>query len=381
MNSSSKTTINRVLFARVECALPMRSFDSLTEQEILALAISQEEEDARIYADYAEGLKEHFPSSAKVFEEISAGKTASVFSGLYEDRTANDRLVDCGVPVTGTLEDLVDAAREGRVDEILIALPQSATRRIKEVARRFDALPVDVHICTHIATEFPGRQLEDFRTSMLGAVGMLQLRQKPIRDWSAPLKRVEDLVVGLALLIAAAPVMVAAAAAIKLDSPGPVFFRQKRMGLNNQKISVWKFRSMHVAENGPSIVQATRNDPRVTRVGRFIRRTSIDELPQLFNVLKGEMSLVGPRPHAMQAKADGRIYDQVVEGYFARHKVKPGITGWAQVNGWRGETDTVEKIEQRVAHDIHYIENWSMWLDLRILLMTPLALVTTKNAY
>ncbi|MEI2735528.1 MAG: sugar transferase [Rhodoblastus sp.] len=147
-------------------------------------------------------------------------------------------------------------------------------------------------------------------------------------------------------------------------------------------MGVYKFRSMYVDQCDAGATKlVTKGDPRVTRVGAFLRKSSLDELPQLINVLKGELSLVGPRPHAMQAKADGRIYDEVVEGYFARHKVKPGITGWAQVNGWRGETDTLEKIEQRVAHDIYYIENWSTWLDLKILVMTPLALFTTKNAY
>lgn len=161
-----------------------------------------------------------------------------------------------------------------------------------------------------------------------------------------------------------------------------MFFRQVRYGFNNERIDVFKFRSMYVdMGDAAGIKQATRDDPRVTRVGRFLRRSSLDELPQLFNVLRGELSLVGPRPHALRAEAAGQIYDEVVEGYFARHKVKPGITGWAQISGWRGETDTVEKIEQRVAHDLFYIENWSLMFDLRILLQTPLSLITTKNAY
>ena len=201
-------------------------------------------------------------------------------------------------------------------------------------------------------------------------------------DWSVALKAIEDRTLAALGLLVLSPLLALIAIAVKLDSRGPVFFRQARYGFNNESIGVYKFRSMYVDQCDAGAVRlVTKGDPRVTRVGAFLRRTSLDELPQLINVLRGALSLVGPRPHAMQAKAEGHIYDQVVEGYFARHKVKPGITGWAQVNGWRGETDTVEKIEQRVAHDMFYIENWSMLLDLKILALTPIALFTTKNAY
>ena len=170
---------------------------------------------------------------------------------------------------------------------------------------------------------------------------------------------------------------------MKIDSPGPVFFRQRRYGFNNELVEVFKFRSMHVASSDAAASKlVTKNDPRVTRVGRFLRKTSIDELPQLFNVVfKGNLSLVGPRPHALQAKAENRLYDQVVDSYFARHRVKPGITGWAQINGWRGETDTEEKLQRRVEHDLYYIENWSIFLDLYILFATPFALLKHENAY
>ena len=172
------------------------------------------------------------------------------------------------------------------------------------------------------------------------------------------------------------------AIAIKLDSKGPVLFKQKRYGFNNELIKVYKFRSMHHELTDHTAEKLVgRNDPRVTRIGRFIRRTSLDELPQFFNVLIGNLSLVGPRPHATKAKAADQLYNDVVDGYFARHKVKPGITGWAQINGWRGETDTSEKIERRVEHDLYYIENWSLTFDLYILVRTPLALLSTKSAY
>jgi len=191
-----------------------------------------------------------------------------------------------------------------------------------------------------------------------------------------------DQIVSVAALIAFSPLMALIALAIKLDSKGPVLFRQKRQGFNNELIDVYKFRSMYVeASDADASKLVTKNDPRVTRVGAFLRKTSLDELPQLFNVIKGELSLVGPRPHALKAKAEDRLYADVVDGYFARHRVKPGVTGWAQINGWRGETDTEEKIQRRVEHDLYYIENWSVTFDLYILLMTPFALLKGQNAY
>jgi len=195
-------------------------------------------------------------------------------------------------------------------------------------------------------------------------------------------KEVEDRVIAALALALLSPVMLAVAAAVKLTSKGPVLFRQKRHGFNNALVEVYKFRSMYVEMSDASAAKlVTRDDPRVTPVGRFIRRTSLDELPQLFNVLKGELSLVGPRPHAMQAKAGNRIYDEVVEGYYARHRMKPGITGLAQINGWRGETDTEAKLQRRVEFDIQYIDTWSVWMDLYILAMTPLSLINARNAY
>ena len=218
---------------------------------------------------------------------------------------------------------------------------------------------------------------------MASPVPVLDVVDKPIADWDLVLKWLFDKIVGATLLVLLSPVFVATAIAVKLDSRGPVLYRQKRYGFNNELIEVFKFRSMHVDQCDAAAVKlVTKGDPRVTRVGRFIRKTSLDELPQLLNVvLKGDLSLVGPRPHALQAKADNRLYDQVVDGYFARHKVKPGITGWAQVNGRRGETDTEEKIQRRVEHDLYYIENWSVFFDLYILAVTPFALLKSDNAY
>ncbi|MFV0280386.1 MAG: undecaprenyl-phosphate glucose phosphotransferase [Rhodoblastus sp.] len=299
--------------------------------------------------------------------------------GLFDDRDKYRSPEQIGrYAKLGAFEDLETFCREQRVDLLIIALPTVAEDRILHVLKMLWVLPIDVRI----AALDSKLKLRARTYNYIGDVPFLPVFDKPMSDWSVAVKTIEDRVLSALGLIVLSPLLALIALAVKLDSPGPVFFRQKRYGFNNETIGVYKFRSMYADQcdaNAGKLV--TRGDSRVTRLGAFLRRTSLDELPQLINVFKGELSLVGPRPHAMQAKADGRIYDEVVEGYFARHKVKPGITGWAQVNGWRGETDTREKIEQRVAHDIHYIENWSAWLDMKILVMTPLALLFGKNAY
>lgn len=218
--------------------------------------------------------------------------------------------------------------------------------------------------------------------NFIGDVPFLPAFDKPMSDWNSALKVIEDRVIAALALVCLSPLFAIIAVLVKTGSPGPVFFRQTRFGFNNEPVSVYKFRSMYTDQSDAKAAKlVTKDDPRVTPIGRFIRKTSIDELPQLFNVLSGELSLVGPRPHAMQAKAGGIVYDEVVEGYFARHKMKPGITGWAQIHGWRGETDTIDKLEARVEHDLYYIDNWSLALDIYILLKTPLSLLNTKNAY
>jgi Undecaprenyl-phosphate glucose phosphotransferase len=240
-------------------------------------------------------------------------------------------------------------------------------------------LPIDIRLSAHTSK----LRLRPRSYSYIGSVPVLDVFDKPIADWDLVLKGLFDRIVGTLLLLLLSPVLLFTAIAVKLDSRGPVFFRQKRHGFNNELIEVFKFRSMYVEQSDAAAAKlVTKDDPRVTRVGRFIRKTSIDELPQLFNVVfKGDLSLVGPRPHALQAKAQNRLYDQVVDGYFARHKVKPGITGWAQINGWRGETDTEEKIQRRVEFDLYYIENWSVFFDFYIVAMTPFALLKSENAY
>ncbi len=299
--------------------------------------------------------------------------------GVFDDRNA-DRASDvvAGHPKLGTVDDLVDYARHARLDLIVFTIPITAEARILQMLAKLWVLPIDIRLSAHAAK----LRLRPRSYSYLGSVPVLDVFDRPIADWDVVVKTVFDRCVGLMMLLALAPLMLGVAAAVRLTSRGPILFRQKRHGFNNELIEVYKFRSMYVDQcDAGASRMVTRGDPRVTPVGRFIRKSSLDELPQLFNVLKGDLSLVGPRPHALQAKAANTLYDQVVDGYFARHKVKPGITGWAQVNGWRGETDTSEKLQRRVEHDLYYIENWSVLLDLQILLTTPFALLKTQNAY
>ena len=255
----------------------------------------------------------------------------------------------------------------GEADLVIIALPEAASRRIAAILRRMSGMAVDIRLAPDTARFYR----PDARVSSIGGLPFLHLRDKPISGMAAAAKRAEDLALGLPLLCLVAPLMLLVALAIRLDSPGPVLFVQPRLGFNNRTIRVRKFRTMHIGlsdERGSR--QAVRDDPRVTRVGRWLRRMSLDELPQLINVVGGSMSLVGPRPHALGTEAAGLPFEAAAADYEARHRVKPGITGWAQVRGWRGETDTVEKLRQRVEHDLHYIAHWSLWFDLRILALT-----------
>jgi Undecaprenyl-phosphate glucose phosphotransferase len=300
--------------------------------------------------------------------------------GVFDDRGDERAPTFCGgLPKLGSVDDLVEFARRTRVDLVLFSLPISAESRILQMLKKLWVLPVDIRLSAHTnQLRFRPRSY-----SYIGKVPVLDVFDRPIADWDVVMKSLFDRVVGGLALIALSPVMLLVALAIKLDSRGPTLFRQKRYGFNNELIEVYKFRSMYVESSDATAAKlVTKGDPRVTRVGRFIRKTSLDELPQLFNVVfKGNLSLVGPRPHAVHAKAVDRLYDEAVDGYFARHRVKPGITGWAQINGWRGETDSQEKIQARVEHDLYYIENWSVLFDFYILAMTPVSLLKTENAY
>jgi Undecaprenyl-phosphate glucose phosphotransferase len=301
--------------------------------------------------------------------------------GVFDDRNDGRALDTCaGATKLGKVDDIIEFARRTRVDLVLFALPISAETRILEMLKKLWVLPVDIRLSAHTnKLRFRPRAY-----SYLGKVPTLDVFEAPITDWDLVMKWLFDHVVGAIALLLLSPVMALVALAVKLDSPGPVLFRQKRFGFNNERIDVFKFRSLYHDQADPLASKVvTKNDSRVTRVGRFIRKTSLDELPQLFNVVfKSNLSLVGPRPHAVQGKVQTQLFDEAVDGYFARHRVKPGITGWAQINGWRGEIDNEEKIQKRVEFDLYYIENWSVLFDVYILLKTPLALIgNNENAY
>ena len=299
--------------------------------------------------------------------------------GIFDDR-GSDRspTVVAGYPKLGTFGELVEFARLARIDMLIIALPASAEQRILQLLRKLWVLPVDIRLAAHAnRLRFRPRSY-----SHVGEVPMFDIFDKPIRDWDSVAKRAFDIAFTLVSLAVLWPIMIGAAIAVKMTSSGPILFKQKRHGFNNEIIEVLKFRSMFTNMADQSAIRAvTKGDPRVTPVGRFLRKSSIDELPQLFNVLKGQLSLVGPRPHAISAQTGERKYVDVVESYFARHRVKPGVTGWAQINGLRGELDSDEKIQARTRYDLDYIENWSLFFDLKILFLTPVRLLNTDNAY
>jgi Undecaprenyl-phosphate glucose phosphotransferase len=299
--------------------------------------------------------------------------------GIFDDRDdLRSPPVVSNLRKLGNIGELVDFVRRARIDILIVVLPLSAEERLLQILKRLWVLPVDIRLSAYA-------QKLHYRPraySYIGNIPFLDVFDKPLGDWGGFLKTLEDKIIAALAVAVLAPVMLLTALAIRLESKGPVLFKQKRYGFNNELIEIFKFRSMyHEMRDADATKLVTKGDPRVTRVGRFIRKTSFDELPQFFNVLRGELSLVGPRPHPAKAKAADQLYNDVVDGYFARHRVKPGITGWAQINGWRGETDTTEKLHRRVEHDLYYIENWSLALDLYILCRTPFALFNTEGAY
>ncbi|MCF8477612.1 MAG: undecaprenyl-phosphate glucose phosphotransferase [Pseudolabrys sp.] len=317
----------------------------------------------------------------RVIAELRNQKDTGIeIIGWFDDRGGDRGGTDCaGEPKLGSVEDLVEFGRRTRVDLVIFSLPISAENRILAMLKKLWVLPLDIRLAAHTnKLQFRPRSY-----SYIGKVPVIDVFDRPIADWDVVMKWLFDKVIGSILLLLALPLLALIAIVIKLDSRGPVLFKQKRYGFNNDLVEVYKFRSMYTdMTDAHASKLVTKDDPRVTRVGRIIRKASLDELPQLFNVVfNSNLSLVGPRPHAVNAKAEARLYAEAVDGYFARHRVKPGITGWAQINGWRGETDTHDKIQNRVEHDLYYIENWSVLLDLYILLRTPFALLKTENAY
>ena len=295
--------------------------------------------------------------------------------GFVDDRTSRISPSNQGCNVLGNVERLIQLIRSGMVDQVFIALPWNA---VDGVIRQISVTPVRVYVAPDLG----------YLKSLSGTykriadIQMLQVLDYPMSDWSYVFKFVEDRILATFFIVFTGPLMLLIALAIKLDSRGPVFFKQARYGFNNTLINVRKFRTMYTDMADANCEEQTKKDDhRITRVGRFLRRSSLDELPQFFNVFFGDMSIVGPRPHALATNVNGTQFADIIDRYAARHRVKPGITGWAQVNGWRGETDTVEKIQNRVEHDLYYIDNWSVWLDMLILLKTIVVLIKNENAY
>jgi Undecaprenyl-phosphate glucose phosphotransferase len=298
--------------------------------------------------------------------------------GVFDDRLSRTRAVVQSVPILGQIKDLVDYARRYRVDLIIIALPLSAEERIAEIIETLRVLPIEISLSPDLVIL---RRCSG-AISKVGPLPLVEASSRPLGDWQLVAKAIEDKVLAAVFIPLLAPLMLLIAILVKVTSPGPVLFKQRRFGFNNRLITVFKFRTMYIdAADELANTLVTRNDPRVTPIGALLRKTSLDELPQLFNVLRGEMSIIGPRPHAINAKAANCPYEQAVRQYAFRHRVKPGMTGWAQVNGWRGETDTIEKIERRVACDLYYIENWTFWFDMKILLLTLKAILTRRAAH
>lgn len=301
--------------------------------------------------------------------------------GIFDDRDdERSPPMVAGYPKLGTIDELVLFARKARIDLLIVTIPITAEKRVLMMMEKLWVLPVDIRLSMQAA----GLRFRHRTYSFVGDVPFLDIADKPIADWDFVSKWLLDRILGSLILLVALPVMAIVALAIKLDSRGPVLFKQKRYGFNNEIIEVYKFRSLRTdLTDHTAAKQVTADDPRVTRVGRLIRRTSLDELPQLFNVVfQGSLSLVGPRPHAVEGRImTDKLFEQVVDGYFARHRVKPGVTGWAQVNGLRGATDTQQKIQRRVEYDLYYIEHWSVLFDLYILALTPIAVLKAENAY
>jgi Undecaprenyl-phosphate glucose phosphotransferase len=298
--------------------------------------------------------------------------------GVFDDRKSRILPLEKGVHFLGSTDDLLNFARKTQIDEIIISLPLNAGERLRTLFEKLKSLPVDLRLSIEpLSGMFSVNGIDK-----IVDMPLLQIADRPLKQWNGVVKKFEDMILGSVMLVIFAPAMALIALIIKFDSPGPVFFIQERFGFNNRAISVLKFRTMYFNKGDLAGAQRTvRNDPRVTRVGRFMRAFSLDELPQLINVLRGEMSLVGPRAHAIAMKAGDRLYHEAVDTYARRHLVKPGITGWAQVNGMRGEIDTLEKARRRVAYDLQYIERWSLMYDFKILLMSVGVVFKRTNAY
>ncbi|UJB68883.1 undecaprenyl-phosphate glucose phosphotransferase [Acaryochloris sp. 'Moss Beach'] len=312
--------------------------------------------------------------SQRVADQLGQSPKSSIkFCGYFADRDAKFEAESCR-PLIGYLDELPDFVRRSCIDVVYITLPLREEAAISNLILALQ----DTTACVYFVPNLMMLNLMQARVHDLNGLPMIAVMEVPFSQVQAWVKRGIDFAIATLISIAISPLMVLIAISVKLSSPGPVLFKQQRYGLNGGNIVVYKFRSMRVMEDGAKVTQATQGDPRITKVGAFLRRSSLDELPQFINVLQGRMSLVGPRPHAV---AHNEHYRKLIQGYMLRHKVKPGITGWAQVNGYRGETETLDKMEKRVEFDIHYLNHWSLWLDIKIILRTALVFFNDKNAY
>ena len=317
---------------------------------------------------------------AEVVAVVGAGAVADrLVQALHRGRP--DRIEVLGIfDDAGDLSALLVLARTRRIDWIVLTLPPTDAQRLQSLVQRLEPLGVPIGLCPqHVGTALPHGSVG----YVGGSVPLGLLVARPIARWHAVSKTGEDVLIGGCLTLLLLPALALIALAVRLDSPGPVLFRQRRHGVNNDEFDIYKFRTMRWTGglDGEALTQTARRDDRVTRVGRFLRASSLDELPQLFNVLEGSMSLVGPRPHATNMRTEDRLGEEITDAYAHRHRMKPGITGWAQVNGLRGPTHSEEQLRRRVEFDLHYIENWSLLLDLHILLRTPYAVFSRTNAY
>jgi putative colanic acid biosynthesis UDP-glucose lipid carrier transferase len=314
------------------------------------------------------------PVGRTLLKEINAyPELGYQFVGFYDDRE-EERLRGDKTHFKGKVADALKLAQSGEIDSIYICIPLVAEARIAQIIHTLSDSTVNLFM----VPDFLLSNLMQGNIGSLGQLDTISVIEEPLGGSKEFYKRSFDILFSLTVLILLSPVFIIIALAIKLTSPGAVLFKQDRYGLDGRPIGVYKFRSMRVTENADKVTQATKNDSRITPVGNFLRRTSLDELPQFFNVLIGNMSVVGPRPHAV---AHNEEYRKLVDYYMLRHKVKPGITGWAQINGWRGETDTVDKMEKRVECDLQYIRNWSLWWDIKIVFLTVFKGFINKNAY
>lgn len=298
--------------------------------------------------------------------------------GFIDDRIGRLPNTVENLPVLGNTEKLVEMIQSGEADQVLVALPWHAASRLEGIIDELKLCPVSVLI----APDMKAFKLAHSRISEVGGIPMLNASDFPLKGWSPLIKRIEDIVISSIFIILFTPLFIIIPILIKLESKGPILFKQKRYGYNNNIINVYKFRTMHHEMRDMDASQQTvKGDVRITRIGKILRRTSLDELPQFFNVFSGRMSMVGPRPHARSTKAAGVLFEEAVQNYSARHRMKPGITGWAQVNGFRGETDTLYKIKKRVEYDLEYIEKWSVMFDIFIILKTIPSVIFSKEAY